>query len=144
VKLERTGWLAVLLLAATGGGIFAALRWPDDAAALPCRPDQVRWFDAGTAMVARCAADGGGGPIPAGASLTLGGKLDLNTATETELGLIPGVGPSLAHELVEVRKRLGGFTSWDQVDAVRGVGPARLDSLRGATRLPVSANDERP
>jgi competence protein ComEA len=128
----------------TGAGVVAALRWPDAAAALPCPPEQVRWFDAGTGMIARCGADGGGARIPAGASMTLGGKLDLNEATEAELGLIPGVGPSLAHELVEARKRLGGFTSWGQVDEVHGVGPARLESLQNTTRLAGSNNDERP
>lgn len=65
--------------------------------------------------------------------------LDLNTATEEELARIPGVGRSLARKLVEARQARGAFTSWDDVDAVSGVGPAKLETLQAATRLGAEA-----
>jgi competence protein ComEA len=51
--------------------------------------------------------------------------------TEAELARLPGVGAVAAHALVQSRP----FRSWDEVDAVRGVGPARLRLLRQATEL---------
>ncbi len=62
-------------------------------------------------------------------------SLDLNTATEEQLARIPGVSRSLARKLVEARQSRGSFTSWDEVDAVSGVGAARLETLRAATHL---------
>ncbi|MGA9520949.1 MAG: helix-hairpin-helix domain-containing protein [Myxococcaceae bacterium] len=144
MKLERTGWLAVVMLAASAAGVAAVVRWPDAEPALACPPAQVRWVDAGTSMIARCAQDGEGGPLPAGALLTLGARLDLNRATAEELALVPGVGPSLARELVRERERLGRFSSWEEVDQVRGVGVARLEALQGAAELTGSSDAGRP
>ncbi len=140
MRLDRTGWLAVVMLAMLIAGVVAVVRWPDSEPALPCPPSQVRWVDAGTSMIARCAEAGEGSPLPAGATLTLGGKLDLNRATAQELSLVPGVGPSLARELVEARTRLGRFSSWEEVDQVRGVGDARLLALQGAAELTDSSD----
>jgi competence protein ComEA len=62
--------------------------------------------------------------------MTLGSKLDLNDANVDELRLIPSIGPSLAAALVTARAERDGFRSWDEVDAVVGVGPAKLDILK--------------
>lgn len=78
------------------------------------------------------------GPAPSTAQAPAA-RLDLNTATEEELARIPGVGRSLARKLVEARQSRGIFTSWDDVDAVSGVGAARLETLRAATHLSASA-----
>ena len=75
------------------------------------------------------------GEIPAGPALTLGVTLDLNRATETELALVPGVGPSLARSLVEARSADGGFRTWDEVDRVPGIGPAKLMALQSAAEI---------
>ncbi len=95
-------------------------------------------------MVARCGQENEGAPLPAGARLTLGARLDLNHATAEELSLVPGVGRSLARELVEERARLGRYSSWDQVDRVRGVGVARLKALQEAAELTSSSDPSRP
>jgi competence protein ComEA len=82
--------------------------------------------------VARC----GEGTAPTGAqAVALGLKLDLNTASQEELAQLPGVGRSLARKLVEAREAQGHFKSWDEVDAVSGVGPGKLETLRAATEL---------
>ena len=84
----------------------------------------------GSDGVASCAP---GAPLPAGQSLTLKQKFDCNTASEDDFALIPGVGPSLAHELVVARDSAdGGFLNWEQIDAISGVGPTRLIALRAA------------
>lgn len=56
--------------------------------------------------------------------------LDLNRAEPTDLLQLPGVGPTLAHRIVDVRDSRGGFRTADDLRAVPGVGPARLEKLR--------------
>jgi len=121
--------LAVVLLAALALAVAAWWRWPAAQPALDCPNGQVTLDPQG---VAHC---GPGAPLPAGQALTVGQPLDLNAVSEADLALLPGVGPELAKALVDERQRLGGFTSWDQVDAVPGVGPARLGTLQRACAL---------
>lgn len=61
--------------------------------------------------------------------------VDLNTATETELDALPGVGPVTAAAIVAWRDANGPFTSVDQLSEVDGIGPARLDKLRDQVRV---------
>lgn len=58
------------------------------------------------------------------------GPVDLNRATAAELERLSGVGPVLAARLIARRDSIGRFDSWDDVDAVTGVGPALLTRLR--------------
>lgn len=58
-----------------------------------------------------------------------GGKLDLNRASAVDLSRVPGIGARLARAIVEERSRRGGFRALDEVDDVRGVGPAKLRRL---------------
>ncbi|WP_233595474.1 MULTISPECIES: helix-hairpin-helix domain-containing protein [Corallococcus] len=114
-------------------GVVARARWPDAKPSLDCPPEAVRLDSAG---LATC----GPGTVPTGArALALGLKLDLNAASEAELALVPGVGPDLARRLVMAREEQGRFTSWDDVDAVPGVGSAKLQTLRAATVLESAA-----
>lgn len=126
--MNRTRWLA-LVLSVTGALAFALALSRSGAPALDCAPEAVHLDDAG---VARC---GPGLPLPAGAALTAGQRLDLNAAPAEDLALIPGLGPAAAQALVEARARLGRFDDWGQVDAVSGIGPARLEALRRLTWL---------
>lgn len=75
-----------------------------------------------------------GGPTatagPSGGSPT-GGKIDLNSATAEQLDGLPGVGPVTAKAIIDWRTANGGFTSVDQLAEVDGIGPARLQRLRG-------------
>ncbi len=72
---------------------------------------------------------GGARPLPVGQALTVGQRFDLNRASADELSLVPGLGQDVAERLVAERPD-GGFTDWTQVDAVEGVGPARLEVLQ--------------
>lgn len=58
-----------------------------------------------------------------------GAKLDLNRASAVDLARVPGIGRRLARAIIDERARRGGFRSLDEVDAVRGVGPAKLRLL---------------
>jgi competence protein ComEA len=52
----------------------------------------------------------------------LGGKLNLNTATEAQLMLLPSVGPSKAERIVVWRKKNGGFKRIADLRRVKGFG----------------------
>jgi competence protein ComEA len=58
------------------------------------------------------------------------GPLDLNAAGATELDRLPGIGPATAQAIVEHREQHGPFAAVDDLEAVRGIGPAKLEALR--------------
>ena len=123
--MSRPRAIAVVLALAGLLGLAAVWRWPVPSPLLAC-PDGGP-IQLGADGVASCEP---GSPLPAGQALTLGQKFDCNTATEAELALVPGIGASLAHELIAARD--GGFVDWDQLDAVPGVGATRLKALQTA------------
>ncbi|TWT86043.1 Helix-hairpin-helix motif protein [Neorhodopirellula pilleata] len=57
-------------------------------------------------------------------------KIRLNSATESELNLLPGIGDKMSAELVATRNRLGGFRTWDDVASISGMGPATITAIR--------------
>jgi competence protein ComEA len=133
--VNRTGSLAAATLGLMALGGVARWRWPSPAPALPCESASVRFRDG----VATC----GEGEKPTSAqALALGLKLDINAASEEELARLPGVGRSLARKLVEARQAQGRFGSWQQVDAVSGVGAAKLETLQAATELREAASSD--
>jgi competence ComEA-like helix-hairpin-helix protein len=60
--------------------------------------------------------------------------VNINTATAAELELLPGIGPAMAARILEHRTQIGRFTSIDQLDDVRGIGPKTLEKLRPLVR----------
>lgn len=58
------------------------------------------------------------------------GPLDLNTATADQLDALPGVGPATAEAILAYRQEKGRFRSVDELLEVRGIGEAKLASLR--------------
>jgi competence protein ComEA len=97
--------------------------------------------DLGPLNLARRLADGEqlyvGVPPPPGAEPVAGAtapgepeKVDLNTATLTELDTLPGVGPVTAQSIVDWRTEHGRFDSVDQLREIDGIGPSRFEKLR--------------
>jgi competence protein ComEA len=66
----------------------------------------------------------------AGGESSLSGVVNLNTATAEELQLLPGIGESRAHAILEVRKTRGSFKSVEELTDVKGIGPAMLEKMR--------------
>jgi competence protein ComEA len=60
----------------------------------------------------------------------LSGVVNVNTASEQELQLLPGVGEARARAIVEARKTRGGFKSVDELVEVKGIGEAGLAQMR--------------
>ncbi|SRR5258708_3495490 len=57
-------------------------------------------------------------------------KRDINTATSEELQQVAGIGPATADKILQMRKSYGAFKSVDDLLAMRGLGPKRLEKMR--------------
>jgi comEA protein len=56
-------------------------------------------------------------------------KLNINTATASQLEALPGVGPVLAERIVAYRQASGAFTTTEQLLLVEGIGENLLETL---------------
>ncbi|OLB87723.1 MAG: hypothetical protein AUI12_06200 [Acidobacteria bacterium 13_2_20CM_2_57_6] len=56
--------------------------------------------------------------------------VNINTATSEELQQVPGIGPATAEKILQMRKSYGAFKSVDDLLAIRGLGPKRLEKMR--------------
>jgi competence protein ComEA len=56
--------------------------------------------------------------------------LDLNSATVKQLVTLPGVGPTTARAIVEFRDKSGPFRRVEDLLAIRGISPRKLEQLR--------------
>lgn len=56
-------------------------------------------------------------------------KIDLNTASETELATIPGIGAVLAKRIVRYRQISGGYKTTDELLRVKGIGQKKLQAI---------------
>lgn len=80
-------------------------------------------------------------PVPPGvagpgAAPTSGSTpIDLNTATESDLDTLPGVGPVLAARIVAWRDENGSFSSVDELLEVSGIGESTLADLAPLVRV---------
>lgn len=61
--------------------------------------------------------------------------VNINEATMPELIALPGIGPAMAGRILAYRKEHGRFRSVDELDRVRGIGPATLQRLRPFIRI---------
>ncbi|SCT83037.1 DNA uptake protein and related DNA-binding protein [Staphylococcus xylosus] len=57
------------------------------------------------------------------------GKINLNTASESQLLSVNGIGPTKAKSIVEFRERHGKFESVDQLKEVKGIGAKTLEKI---------------
>lgn len=56
--------------------------------------------------------------------------INLNTATQSELESLPGVGPSYATGIIDFRSKNGGFKSVADLQKVKGIGEKRYQDLK--------------
>jgi len=70
------------------------------------------------------------GRMEANKLLTFSIPLDLNRVSVEDLRLIPGIGESLAREIVTYRERRKGFRSVEELKNVKGVGEKKYQSYK--------------
>ena len=56
--------------------------------------------------------------------------ININTASQTELESLPGIGPSLALKIINYRNENGKFSSIDQIKNVSGIGDAKFENMK--------------
>ena len=59
-----------------------------------------------------------------------GKKVNINTATQTELETLNGIGPSTAAKIIEYRDLNGKFKTIDDLKNVNGIGNSRFDEIK--------------
>ena len=55
--------------------------------------------------------------------------MNINTATQSELETLQGIGPAKAKAIVEYREEKGDFASKDDLVNVNGIGPGTIKQL---------------
>lgn len=56
--------------------------------------------------------------------------VNINTAGEKMLTMLPGVGPSIAGKIVEYREHNGKFEKIDDIKKVRGIGDKKFEKMK--------------
>jgi len=130
--MTRDGWLVVAGLILLVVGVGSWWRWPSQQPSLDCASELVFLDDAG---VARCGSTRATA-LPAGQALTVGQRVPFARLSADDLAVLPGIGPLLARKIIAARDARQGFCSWDEVDAIDGVGPSRLEALRQLAEIP--------
>ncbi|MCD4838557.1 MULTISPECIES: helix-hairpin-helix domain-containing protein [Neobacillus] len=63
------------------------------------------------------------------------GKININTADESELQKIPGIGPSKAAAIMEYRETNGPFQSAEDLKNISGIGEKTFEKLKDAVTV---------
>lgn len=58
------------------------------------------------------------------------GKMNINTASLTDLIQLPGIGKTLAERIIKFREAYGVFTTIDELLDVDGIGGAKLNAIK--------------
>uniref|UniRef100_H2YKC6 Endonuclease/exonuclease/phosphatase domain-containing protein n=1 Tax=Ciona savignyi TaxID=51511 RepID=H2YKC6_CIOSA len=66
--------------------------------------------------------------------------IDINTATEEDLMTLPTVGRVVAHNIVEYRRKIGGFRKVEDLVLVNGIGAGKLGKMRKEIHVSESWN----
>ena len=57
-------------------------------------------------------------------------KININTATQTELETLPGIGPSTALKIINYRTENGKFKNIEEIKEVSGIGDSKYNNIK--------------
>ena len=66
---------------------------------------------------------------PAVVPASTGNKININTATQTELMTLPGIGEVIAQRIIDYRSEHGDFRTVEDLLNVSGIGEKRLEAI---------------
>ena len=75
-------------------------------------------------------AGGGYNVVQGGSGGSVGVKVNINNASQTELETISGVGPSLAAKIINYREKNGKFRSIEELKNISGIGDAKFEGMK--------------
>ena len=61
---------------------------------------------------------------------TSGSKININTATTSQLDVLPGIGPVTAQRIIDYRILNGDFSTVEDIQNVTGISTAKFDQLK--------------
>ena len=61
--------------------------------------------------------------------------VNINTANETELEELPGIGASIAGRIIEYRNKNGKFKSIEDIKNVTGIGDSKFEKIKSLIRV---------
>jgi len=70
-------------------------------------------------------------PTPTPYGLSVDGRVDINLAGAALLETLPKIGPVTAQRIIEYRETQGPFVTIEQIQEVKGIGPATFEGIRG-------------
>jgi competence protein ComEA len=57
-------------------------------------------------------------------------KVNINTASASELETLPGVGPKVAQKIIDFRTKNGNFKKIEEIMKIQGIGEKIFDNIR--------------
>ena len=61
--------------------------------------------------------------------------ININTASESELEQLPGIGPSISSRIIEYRNKNGKFKSIEDIKNVTGVGDSKFEKIKDLIKV---------
>uniref|UniRef100_A0A7C4M0I4 ComEA family DNA-binding protein n=1 Tax=candidate division CPR3 bacterium TaxID=2268181 RepID=A0A7C4M0I4_UNCC3 len=71
-----------------------------------------------------------GGVVSKSTNQVVNSKINLNTASLSELDILPGVGPAIAQRIIDWREVNGGFEVIEDIKKVKGIGDAMYEKIK--------------
>ena len=62
-------------------------------------------------------------------------KININTATQTELETLPGIGPTTALRIIEYRKENGKFRNIEDIKKINGIGDNKFSKIKDLIKI---------
>ena len=56
--------------------------------------------------------------------------MNINTANQSELDSLPGIGPSIAQKIIDYREENGNFKTIEELQNVKGIGDAKYEEIK--------------